>query len=169
MTIPNAVAAFRMTGIFPFNRAALKTVDTGTSCKQTTGLHFLPALSPAPVRSAAVACDNLLVNDIPPVQSIISMFLPDSRARPQIHLPQFYEKTCGKVLKGAEYRKEVEEKEKLKRDKEQLAKEKKKKREEKKSVKKPNKPAKTTSSSALCNKSSAKGKILIFIVCLFSL
>ena len=100
MTIPNAVAAFRMTGIFPFNRVALKTVDTGTSCKQTTGLHFLPALSPAPVRSAAVACDkeNLLVNDIPPVQSIISMFLPDSRAHPQIHPPQFYEKTCAKVL-----------------------------------------------------------------------
>ena len=141
MTIPNAVAAFRTTGIFPFNRAALKTVDTGTSRKQTTGLHFLPALSPAPVRSAAVACDkedvshseieNLLVNDIPPVQSIISKFFPDSQARPQIHPPQFYEKTCAKVLTGAEYRKEVEEKEKLKREKEQLAKEKKKKREEK--------------------------------------
>ena len=47
MTIPNAIAAFQTTGIYPFSRTAVKTIDSLESHRQSTGLHFLPVLSPA--------------------------------------------------------------------------------------------------------------------------
>ena len=133
MTIPNAIAAFQTTGIYPFSRTAVKTIDSVESHRQSTGLHFLPVLSPAPARKKSATAtsrdeegadlnkenelENLMLNDVPPVQSVISKFFPD--CRPVTQPPQFYEKACATVLTGAEYKKKMEEKEKLKREKEQ--------------------------------------------------
>ena len=62
---------------------------------------------------------NLLLNDIPTSQSVISRFFPDCSS--DIRPPRSYDKTCAKVLTGAEFRKEQEEKERLKKQKEQEA------------------------------------------------
>jgi len=173
MTIPNAAAAFRTTGVYPFDRTAVKTVDTVQSLSQLTGLHYIPVLSPAPSRRKSTTPShsrantdvqvphdvphsnlqpsNLLLNEIPRTQSVISRFYPD--CQPEIRPPKSYEKTSAKILTGAEYRKEQAEKDRLKKEKQQLASEKRKRKEAKKA-------AKASSTKKPPTKSAAKGKLL---------
>ena len=135
MTIPNATAAFRTTGIYPFNRTAVKTIDSVQTLHQSTGLHYIPVLSPAPTRRAVFDLShissnsdedtlqpetgnesddlqphNLLLNEIevPLTQSVFSHFYPN--CQPEVHPPESYEKRCGRLLTGAEYMKELVEK-----------------------------------------------------------
>ena len=58
MTIPNAMAAFRTTGVYPFNRSAVNVTDSTEKYDQLSkdaGLPFFPVLTPAsrtPLKSA---------------------------------------------------------------------------------------------------------------------
>ena len=160
MTIPNAMAAFRTTGVYPFNRSAVKTTDSTKKYDQLSkqaGLPFLPALTPShghlkhsdqgrmvddidehfsdsysssdcchnsPPLSSIAPCNLLLRTK----ESSLKRFFPSPA---QIKKPLSYEKTTAKVLTSAEYRKEMEEKERVKREK-QLEKEMKKEEREKK-------------------------------------
>lgn len=158
MTIPNAAAAFHTTGIYPFDRTRVSAVDNTSAVVDVGKLHYIPVLSPVPPRRRSAAlpykeplpltCNpdkenddsipsNLLLNDIPTSQSVISRFFPDCSS--DIRPPRSYDKTCAKVLTGAEFRKEQEEKERLKKQKEQEANEKKKKRDAKKAASKASK------------------------------
>ena len=156
MTIPNAMAAFRTTGVYPFCPTKVSATDTTLKCQQLikdTGLPFLPVLSPArpphrplnhghqdrllnhTVQDSSFQSDshllsdsspdcsfspevpsNLLLGSVGPKESVISKFFPSI---PVIKKPLPYAKTCAKVLTSAEYIKELEEKEKLKREKEE--------------------------------------------------
>lgn len=175
MTIPNAIAAFRTTGVYPFDRTAIKTVDTvTTSLTESTGLHYIPLLSPAPSRRASRVRDrelhsddhrpvlsenqpsNLLLNDLPSVQSVISRFYPD--CRPDLQPPKSYEKMGATIMTGPEFRKKKAEKEHQKKEKERVANEKRKQKEEiraAKMAKKTNhipssKPAKKGTCACVC-------------------
>jgi len=170
MTVPNAAAAFRTTGVYPFDRTAVKTVDTVQSLSQLTGLHYIPVLSPAPSRRKSTTPShsrantdvqvphdvphsdlqpsNILLNEIPRTQSVISRFYPD--CQPEIRPPKSYEKTSAKILTGAEHRKEQAEKDRLKKEKQQLASEKRKRKEAKKAAK----------ASSAKKPPTAKGKLL---------
>ena len=55
MTIPNAAAAFKTTGVFPFDPSAIQTVDTVKYITESTGLGFIPLYSPAHPRRRSVA------------------------------------------------------------------------------------------------------------------
>jgi hypothetical protein len=66
MTIKNVVAGFRVTGVCPFNRTAIKipgkyTAFNPESLPQSTGLAYIPLYSPAHSRTHPrfVHCDNL--------------------------------------------------------------------------------------------------------------
>lgn len=72
---------------------------------------------------------NLLLGDQQPKESIISKFFPSI---PVTHKPLPYAKTCAKLLTSAEYIKELERKEKLKREKEEEKERRKQERERKK-------------------------------------
>ena len=109
MMMPNTVAAFHTTGIYPFNRAAVKTLDSVKSLREMTGLHFIPLLSPIPSRRTSKAqsevedndkevssVGNLLVSDVLQCQSIISRFFPDCHMKTKA--PEFYERTNTKIL-----------------------------------------------------------------------
>ena len=59
MTIPNAQAAFRTTGVYPFDRSAVKIDETlpevSESLTKATGLSFIPLYSPAhPRRNTSI-------------------------------------------------------------------------------------------------------------------
>ena len=158
MTIPNATAAFRTTGVYP---SAVKTTDSTEKYDQLAkeaGLPFLPALTPARPSQRHVkhadqggmadeySSDSQLSSDSypnspPPLSSIaphnlllrlkessLKKFFPSPA---QIKKPLSYEKTTAKVLTSAEYRQGIEEKERVKREK-QLQKERKKEEREKK-------------------------------------
>ena len=170
MTIPNVMAAFRTTGIYPFCPTKVSATDTTNKCDELLkdiGLPFLPALSPArtPHRSFSRAyqyqdlsfqgdsspdCSpevpsNLLLGFQQPKESLISKFFPSI---PDTQKPLSYEKTCAKVLTSAEYVNKLEEKEKLKREKEEEKERRKQERETKKMEKEREKELKKTKKGA---------------------
>ena len=48
MTIPNASGAFGTTAIYPFDRVTKTVLSSIHNLSQSTGLHYIPLLSPAP-------------------------------------------------------------------------------------------------------------------------
>ncbi len=158
MTIPNAAAAFHTTGVYPFDRTAVKIVDTIPSLRKSSGLHYIPVLSPAPQRrrstirskdsraeevqtttfspDARADLDETSSEDLQPDNLLLNK-IPQKQSvisrfypdsRPEVRLPKFYEKADATVLTGRKHRKEMAEKQRLKTEKIRLADE---KREEK--------------------------------------
>ena len=110
MTIPNAAAAFRTTGIYPFNLSVIQTTDSVKRLSETSFLHYIPLMSPMPSRKSSsgqfnvdippfdgsftdgsgndTIQSNLLLNDVLQQQSVISRFFPDTC--PHVQPPAFY-------------------------------------------------------------------------------
>ena len=160
MTIPNATAAFRTTGVYPFSRTAIHATESVQALTKSSGLHYIPILSPAPQRRSrhmvheamttdyqyadasigdesqreSEGLENLLLGEIPIQQTVISRFFPD--IQPDLQLPRTYENTAtGRILTGPEFMKQAREKEQKKIEKKLDQERKKKEREMKKQSK----------------------------------
>ena len=65
MAMSNVIAGFRITGIFPFDRRALRPSEgkvnpKPTSLAERTGLKYVPLLSPAPIKHQSQAISNFI-------------------------------------------------------------------------------------------------------------
>lgn len=89
MTIPNAVSAFRTTGVYPFDRSSVKAVDTVDHLRETTGLHYIPLLSPAPLRRKgnSIISDNSDACGISSNTRSTHYTLPDTPSTPNADTP----------------------------------------------------------------------------------
>ena len=165
MTGSNIVSGFKATGIYPFDRNVITFPSEEQSFSkfkpeslvERTGISYIPLYSPAPVRTKSVVKEPVVsqesnfmksvhtnpassgssfptTSSVPlPCCTTISKFLPELTNFNK--LPTKHGKSAGTVLTHWEYRKVLEEKEKLKKEKLEEKQKKKKEREERAALK----------------------------------
>ena len=166
MTGSNIVSGFKATGICPFDRNVITFPSEEESFSkfkpeslvERTGISYIPLYSPAPARTKsivkepAVSRESSFTKSVPtnpatynssipttssvplPCNTTISKFLPEQTNCNK--LPTKHGKSAGTVLTDWEYRKVLEEKERLKKEKLEEKQKKKEEREERVAKKK---------------------------------